>query len=142
MLEKIQRRATKIPNKLRHLAYEDRLRAIGLPKLENRRMRGDLIQFFKIFKGFEEVNLHVPLTSLIQKKEAGSAVATRGNSLRVNLERLKGTGRYSNVRSNFVTNRAGKNWNKLPEEVVAATGVNQFKERFDRIGLKILFKCK
>ncbi len=49
-IENIQRRATKIPE-LKGLSYTDRLFALNLPSLEKRRLRGDLIEFFKIMKG-------------------------------------------------------------------------------------------
>ena len=52
-LEKIQRRATKIPNKLKNLSYEcyDKLKSFGLTTLEERWKRGDLIYIYKLTKG-------------------------------------------------------------------------------------------
>ena len=48
LLEKVQKRATKMISELRHLSYDQRLRKLGLIGLEKRRIRGDLIQAFKI----------------------------------------------------------------------------------------------
>ena len=36
--------------------YNDRLKELGLTTLETRRKRGELIEAFKIIKGFEDVN--------------------------------------------------------------------------------------
>jgi len=46
--ERIQRAATKRVQGLRYLSYEDRLVQLGLPTLEERKLRGDLIETYKI----------------------------------------------------------------------------------------------
>ena len=48
MLERVQRRATKMIQKLRNISYEMRLKECGLTTLETRRLRGDQIEVFKI----------------------------------------------------------------------------------------------
>ena len=40
------------------LSYSDRLQKFGLTTLEMRRLRGDLIEVFKIFKGFDNIKLN------------------------------------------------------------------------------------
>ena len=50
-LERVQRRATKLVPGLKHLEYSERLIKIGLPTLVFRRLRGDMIEIFKIMAG-------------------------------------------------------------------------------------------
>ena len=45
------------------LSYGERLQKSGLTTLENRRLRGDLIEMFKIFKGFDDINKKISLSS-------------------------------------------------------------------------------
>ena len=47
-IENVQRRATGIVHSVRHLNYSDRLRELGLPSLQYRRARADLIEVYKI----------------------------------------------------------------------------------------------
>ena len=56
MLEKIQRRATKLIPGLRDLTYEQRLKECGLTTLETRRLRRDQIEMFKILNGYENID--------------------------------------------------------------------------------------
>ena len=55
MLERAQRRATKIIPKVRDISYEIRLKVCGLTTLETRRLRGDQIKVFKILNGYENI---------------------------------------------------------------------------------------
>jgi hypothetical protein len=52
-MEKVQRRATRVIPELSGLSYDERLKECGLTSLEERRVRGDLIETFKLVKGLE-----------------------------------------------------------------------------------------
>ena len=55
VLESVQRRATKLVSSISSLSYEQRLTYLRLTTLELRRVRGDLIQVFKIVHGFDKL---------------------------------------------------------------------------------------
>jgi len=55
--------------------YEDRLNILKLTTLETRRLRGDLIEVFKMFKGFDNLDLLMFFEL--------NTVPTRGHSLKL-----------------------------------------------------------
>ena len=55
-LERVQRRASRIPTALKGLPYEERLKVWGLSTLEDRRIRGDLIQMYKELNHLEHID--------------------------------------------------------------------------------------
>ena len=75
MLEKIQRRATKLIPGLRDLRCEERLKECGLTTLETRRLRGDQIEVFKILNGYENIYYNIFFLEIKQSK------ITRGHNL-------------------------------------------------------------
>ena len=56
MVETVQRRATKMIQKLRNISYEMHLKEYGLATLKTRRLRGDQIEVFKILNGYENID--------------------------------------------------------------------------------------
>ena len=44
---------------LKNMSYPEILKILGLTTLESRRLRGDLIQVFKIVKGFDNIDRNI-----------------------------------------------------------------------------------
>ena len=121
-LEKVQRRATKLVKNIRNRPYEERLRILKLYPLEARRMRGDLIEAFKILQGLENIK---PEEFFTLSHNTG----TRGHNLKLFKKRLS---KGLELRKHFFSQRIVDKWNKLPLSVVSAETTNQFKNRLDK----------
>ena len=56
VLERVQRRATRMIEGYWDIPYEERLKLTGLQSLKNRHIQGDLIEAFKIIKRIDKVD--------------------------------------------------------------------------------------
>ena len=68
MLEKVQRRTTKLITGLRDLSYDDTLKECGLTTLETRILRGEQIVVFMILNGHENIDPNIFFSKLRQAK--------------------------------------------------------------------------
>ena len=131
VLENVQRRATRLVNSLSGLTYENRLRALGIPTLEYRRLRADVVEVYKILNQIDRIDPNKFFTM--------SNLPTRGNSLKIfkRRSRLK-------VRASVFSNRVVDVWNSLPNNVVTAPSLNSFKSRLNNHwhGHELKFRAK
>jgi len=106
---------------LKNTAYDDRLEILGLLSLEKRRLRGDLIEVFKILTDRENIDKHQFFTPSLCSH-------LRGHSLKLLKPRSS-----RQVRQNFFSQRVIDEWNKLPSDrpIVTSTAVNMFKNKLD-----------
>ena len=119
-IEKVQKRATKLVIKFKGMSYPDRLLHLKLPTLKYRRLRGDMIEVFKITH-----NIYDPDASLKLAYHSGSI--TRGNKYKLSNHRF-----HYDLRKHYFSARIVNIWNSLPNHVVDVNTVNLFKTRLDR----------
>ena len=120
-LEKVQRRETKLVYGIAKYSYEERLNYLGLTTLQMRRIRGDLIETYKLLTGKEKVGYEQFF------RLAGASHGLRGHSLKLFAGRSR-----TELRRNFFSNRVVKSWNSLSQSAVDASTVNGFKNRLDK----------
>ena len=120
MIEAVQRRFTRLIPGMVGLSYEERLKRLGLYSLEFRRMRGNLIETYKIIKGLDKLDAGKMFPMLGESR-------TRGHSLRI-----KGRSFKTEVRKKLFTQRVVNLWNSLPQRAVEAKSLDGFKRELDR----------
>jgi ribonucleases P/MRP protein subunit RPP40 len=119
LLERVQKRATKMISCVRDKRYEDRLAELKLTTLEERRIRGDMIMTYKMLYGLERVDINK--LGLIYNNSS-----RRGNS-----KKLLKKGCRLDIRKHSFSMRIIDKWNSLSEEVVTSTTLNSFKNKYD-----------
>ena len=119
LLEKVQRMSTRMVKGLSNLPYEARLSALNLFPLERRRRRGDLILCYCILTG----KLDVPADLFF--------LPSRRAGLRREGFRLLQPVAHLDRRKFAFSSRAVTSWNRLPESIVNAASVDDFKKKLD-----------
>ena len=101
IIENVQRRATKLVPGLSNLSYPERLRKLRIPTLAYRRVRGDMIQVFKLLNdGYDP-----SLPKLLEPIKSN----LRGHEQKLYIERSE-----KPIRTFSFTMRVRKIWNSLP----------------------------
>ena len=126
-LERVQRRASKLPNHLRSQPYKKRLEALKWTSLELRRTRGDLIQWHKIVHGYDTVSFARGPQRLASHGLESPAGNTRRGPHGIERELV----RNCLPRYNFFTNRVSRTWNKLSTNAKTESDTNRFKAIID-----------
>ena len=119
LIESVQKKATKFLPGMIGLTYEQRLRKINLPTLSYRRLRGSMIETYKIFNTYDqEAAPHLQLNEN----------ATRGHNKKLFLSRSE----RKHPKLHAFNQRIVKPWNSLPDEVVNKPSLDSFKAALDK----------
>ena len=108
---------------LKDMPYSDRLRALKLPTLSYRRIRGDMIEAYKVLNGRYDnkvskfVTLHHDVAPLS---------TTRGHSKKLYKKKCN-----LKLREHFFSNRVTRVWNSLPEDTISAPSLHEFELPLD-----------
>ena len=133
LIERVQRRATRLVPELRRLkydkklkvwrrmTYEERLSELELPKLEDRRRRGDMIETYKILTGKEDIEW-----SKFFKLTMIRGARNNTHEMKIEPQHCR-----LDVRKYFYSQRVGKPWNSLSPDEVGAEKTSVFKEKYD-----------
>jgi len=121
LLEKVQHLATKLVSGLEKLTYKEHLDLLGLSTLEEKPLRGDKIEVFKILKVFYIVSS----STFFSLSSSGLC----GHFLKL----FKNQYSSKSIIGKFsFSNRVVEHWNKFTEHVVSSGKVTTFKNRYDQ----------
>ena len=127
-IENVQRRATKLLKECKSMSYNERLNYLQLHSLKGRRLRGDLIQTYKIFNG----TVNVSFDNFFSTSNHNSTRRAEGKIF------IKHC--HTNIRKYCFSNRVAPYWNELPTNIKYEQNINCFKNLVDGIPkLKQLF---
>lgn len=119
LIENVQRRATRLVPELGNLTYGERLKKLGIPSLQYRRLRADMVETYKILNEIDKVEA--------EKIFDLSESTTRGHRYKLKKKHCR-----TNRRQYNFSQRVVNKWNSLPTEVVEAPTVNSFKNRLNK----------
>ena len=102
------------------IPYERRLKRLNLHSLERRRLKGDLIEVFKWYRGYNkgDVSRIVRISNLDR---------TGNDGFKIEKNRYK-----KEIRKNWFSNRVVDEWNGLSSQVVSGKTIENFKTTLDK----------
>ena len=103
---------------IQHLSYSDRSRYLGLPSLQYRRLRSDMVETFRIINNIDKVNSN----TIFPKNEN----TTRGHKHKIYKRQCR-----TNIRKYIFSQRVVDTWNSLPAKVIESNTVNGFKNQLN-----------
>lgn len=125
LIEKVQMRAVKAISGLKSTIYEERLKELNLQSLNDRRIRTDLIQVFKILNEVDRVDQKTWFTTMGESAQRMTRLAEYEKNL------VGGRSR-TEVRRNFFSQRVVSLWNNVPTNIKQQTTLSKFKRELDR----------
>ena len=120
VLEKVQKRAIGIISGMGGLDYAERLRALKMDTLEERRRESDMVETYKIMNGLSAD----PAIWFAPAGQPGNDRVTRLTADPLNV-RIPAT--RLELRKNFFSVRVCEGWNALPSDVKNSVNVKKFK---------------
>ena len=125
-MEQVQRRATLLVPECADLTYEERCKFLGIQTLQARRLRGDMIEVYKLLGGLEDLDYRKFFR--LSESHARGEGYTRGHSRKL----LKPDHWRTTLKGNWFAIRCVDPWNALREEVISASTIATFKNRYDK----------
>ena len=121
LLERVQHRITRLIPGMKSRSYENRLIELKLWTLEERRNRADVIELFKIYKGFSAIRFEEIFTKCKTER-------TRGHTAKLIKNRCN-----TDLRKFFFSERVVDRWNSMDQQCIEAKSINAFKNNLTRI---------
>jgi ribonuclease P/MRP protein subunit RPP40 len=125
VLEKVQRRALGMVSNMRGRTYEDRLTEAGLTNLVDRRVRGDMIETYKIMSGKDRVDPRIFFDLAGDGPRTRQAAAVQHIRAQVVRPRL-------DIRRFSFSQRVISTWNLLPDSLKGVGTTLAFKIGYDK----------
>ena len=127
LLESVQERAVRMVSGLKGKTYLDRLKEVGLTTLQDRRVRGDLIQVWKTLHQKDDVQ---PKTWFTLANQQVLGPRTRVTDDPLNLKPINHDQAF---RKNFWSVHSVEKWNNLPPNLKSANLLTTFKTNYDAL---------